>query len=634
MKLLDLKERKSGIDGLRGVAVAIVFLFHLDVPGFGGGFVGVDVFFVISGFLISSVLANQSLNTATIFDFYSRRMKRLLPVFLVVAFVVVLIATFVLLPGAYINFWKSLYSSMHFASNNYFDAKIHDYFAQNAKELPLLNTWSLSVEWQFYLIFPLLYLFSARFFRGMARLYLWLAIAFLLLGASMWWGGYFASVPRFWELAVGVCLGEWLRNTTRQFSFGKILSCFPLAMLLLISFYYEESVAYPGFLSLPVMVVACLLIVSSESNPVLLSGPVVKIGEMSYSIYLIHWPLIAMASYIGLKMVWFEKAALIVLVLVLSFAAYRLIEKPGRKIKSKFLLLFIALFFIPLLSVRLGQLWVEKNKGFPQRLGQQMETFQKLNYPFVERMRGACSTDAETKVERCVLGDLGSSKLVVLLGDSHANHYRIFMDKVAKDAKFKLVSFSASECFMASNAANLHKGKDHSARCKASFELANRYIDDTEPEIVSWAQRWAAYGEDRTKLAEDVALLNRRQGGVLLLGPVGEPNLNMRECFERHLKLREKYAGECDIFDGANPLNRAAEKNFASLVELMQSKFKRVSYVDVQASQCVEGGCLSVVNGVPLYDDSHHINGYAADYLAESYLGDSNPLLKLFSKVR
>ena len=199
---------RKDIDGLRGIAVLLVIAFHFNLRPITAGYIGVDIFFVISGFLITSLLCRETTIFSPLRNFYARRIKRLLPMFLVFSIATTAIATGLLLPDDYLHYIRSLYFAFLFQANSYFDDEAKDYFAPNSHELPLLHIWSLSIEWQFYLLFPLLFLIARKILpqrflvAGVTVLTISLAIVSIRkTGNSQ--SAYLSTSARFFELMTG-----------------------------------------------------------------------------------------------------------------------------------------------------------------------------------------------------------------------------------------------------------------------------------------------------------------------------------------------------------------------------------------------------------------------------------------------
>lgn len=335
---------RPDIDGLRAVAVLGVLFFHAGL-GFPGGYIGVDVFFVISGFLITSLLMKDlRAGTFSILDFWERRIRRIVPALVVVVLVVVTAGWFILLPSDYETLGKQILSLIACASNVKFWME-SGYFDTAAEEKPLLHTWSLSVEEQFYLVIPLI---LALFFK--LRKSSWI-LPLLLVGivgsfALSVYGSYrhpsaaFYLLPfRAWELGVGSLLAFAPAITSSRLRHGA--AWVGLAAILVPYFAYAPGIRFPGLSAFPPVAGAALIIWSGlggreKTLPgrVLAAKPLVWIGLLSYSLYLWHWPFFAFQRYLGYShdIPWVQ-LSLAASSFILAWLSLRFIERPFRSRK-------------------------------------------------------------------------------------------------------------------------------------------------------------------------------------------------------------------------------------------------------------------------------------------------------------
>lgn len=335
-----MRYRKE-IDGLRSIAVIPVILFHGGFSWLSGGYIGVDVFFVISGFLISSIiLKEQEAGTFTIAGFYERRARRILPALFLVLFVTLPFALYWLLPFELADFGKSLIAVNLFSSNFLF-WQASDYFAATAAQIPLLHTWTLAVEEQFYILFPV---FMMLFWHwGKRRLMLIIGIiALSSLGLSEWgWrefpeANFYLLPSRAWELMIGSLVAFYLHN--RELPKGFINqwgSLIGLALIVIPMFLYDEGIPFPSFYTLAPTLGAALVILFTTPNTLVyrfLTLPVlVGIGLISYSAYLWHQPLFVFARIISLEEPsLLLMGALSITTFVISYLSWRFIEAPFR----------------------------------------------------------------------------------------------------------------------------------------------------------------------------------------------------------------------------------------------------------------------------------------------------------------
>jgi peptidoglycan/LPS O-acetylase OafA/YrhL len=357
---------RPDVEGLRAIAILLVVLFHANVPRVTGGFVGVDVFFVISGFVITGVLLreNAASGRTRIGAFYGRRSRRILPVATIVIVLTVLASYRWLgfLTGddtATVARTASLfYANFHFISSG------TDYLSSQAPPSALQNFWSLSVEEQFYLVYPALFIIAATLpLKVSVRARLTVLLTLAIAGSFVWSlnqtandhvAAFFSPFTRAWELALGALVAVsslWLARIPR--TTGAVLSWIGLAGILLAAFLYTSSTSYPGWAaSLPVLATA-LVIAAGCSNPRVGSESLLKfspfqwLGRLSYSLYLWHWPiLILVAQHVGRSLSVQDNLLLVMMALGLSVVSYYLIENPIRH--------WSFIVKVPLRSIALG----------------------------------------------------------------------------------------------------------------------------------------------------------------------------------------------------------------------------------------------------------------------------------------
>ena len=343
------------IDGLRAVAVLSVVFFHAKI-GFSGGFVGVDVFFVISGYLISTlILRDLEKGQFSMIDFWERRARRIMPALAAMVLAVLAGSYFVLLPEDLRMLGRSAAAQAVFGANFFFYSRAGDYFAGAAEEMPLLHTWSLAVEEQFYLVFPILLflVFLRPGLRSRSRLLLVFGIVFLFsLGVGVFQtamqplAAFYLLPARAWELLAGSLLAfipfHW--NPAKRI----LRESFSYAGLLLIGFAvftYSEDVPFPGIAALLPCLGTVLIIWANgaalagppESVPLTTLGrllawrPIVFIGLISYSLYLWHWPVLVLADYWMLEKPWWTRVLLVMASFILAVFSWRFVETPFRK---------------------------------------------------------------------------------------------------------------------------------------------------------------------------------------------------------------------------------------------------------------------------------------------------------------
>jgi len=360
------------IDGLRAIAVSAVILYHAQISIFGhqpfkGGFIGVDIFFVISGYLITSIILKELVTTGTFSfkHFYERRIRRILPVLLFVMLVSFPFAWMYLSPSNLVEFSKSILYSLGFSSNFYFHYSGLEYSVEGLRH-PFLHTWSLSVEEQYYILFPIVLLVTFKYFRK--YLVHVLILGFIIsLGLAEWTSRNYPSASfyflhtRIWELLAGSLLAYFEINNGHRSKNETLNLILPTIGLILIGqsiLFFNDEMFHPSFYSLSPIIGVCLIVWFSNKNElitkILSSKLFVGIGLISYSLYIWHYPIFVFTAKLRFaEGNIFIKLLMGIFVLILSIISYYFIEKPfrGTKIKFKKIFLFLLLNLLLLVSI-------------------------------------------------------------------------------------------------------------------------------------------------------------------------------------------------------------------------------------------------------------------------------------------
>jgi peptidoglycan/LPS O-acetylase OafA/YrhL len=449
------------IDGLRALAILPVIFFHAGFKPFGGGFVGVDVFFVISGYLITSViLAEIGAGTFTLAGFYERRARRLLPALFLVMMSCLPFAWFWMLPIDMAAFAKSLMAVAVFASNFLFWSE-SGYFDIAADLKPLLHTWSLAVEEQYYLLYPAFLLLALRLRRRWA-VGLLLLIALVSLAVAQWGAlhkpaaTFYLLPTRGWELLIGAMAGFYLSNRAAPAKNGPMRhlpGLIGIALIVYAVFAFDASMPFPGLYALvPTTGAALVILFSTRQTMVgalLGSWPLVGIGLISYSAYLWHQPLFAFARYRSIHepdTVLFLELSLIAL--ALAWLSWKVVEKPFRD-RTQFTRRQIVRSALLASAGFLAAGFAGVNSGFASRTGALAETFASIES--IKTLRDSrCHTnrrsaDQIAQGDLCVLGR-GSIPSFAVIGDSHAGAiFEAFNAYPARDP-FAFYAISGPRC--------------------------------------------------------------------------------------------------------------------------------------------------------------------------------------------
>ncbi|HHF3764274.1 TPA: acyltransferase family protein [Haemophilus influenzae] len=420
------------IDGLRAIAVISVIIYHLNENWLSGGFLGVDIFFVISGFLITGIIITEiQQNSFSLKQFYTRRIKRIYPAFITVMALVSFIASAIFIYNDFNKLRKTIELAITFLSNFYLGLT-QGYFDLSANENPVLHIWSLAVEEQYYLIFPLILILAYKKFREIKALFIITLILFFILLATSFIPAnfykevlhqpniYYLSNLRFPELLVGSLLAIYHNlSASKQASKQASNVIAILSTLLLFSclFLMNNDIAFiPGItLILPCIFTALIIHTTSQNNIIKLclsNKAIVFIGKISYSLYLYHWIFIALAYYItGEKQINNQSIAVVtVLTIIFSVLSYYLIEQPIRKSKLNFKQSFLYIYFIPSLLLL----------GFNLHKRQIMRVEQE-----------------HIEQESPISNENHYPAKVIILGDSHSSHLEAFLNYVGNKEGWK-----------------------------------------------------------------------------------------------------------------------------------------------------------------------------------------------------
>lgn len=447
---------RADIDGLRALAVLPVVAFHAGIHIVRGGFVGVDVFFVISGYLITQHIFSEIVNDRfSILSFYERRIRRILPALVAVLFVTYLLGLVYCLPAEMVDLAKSLVAAALSISNVYFYFG-SGYFDTPALARPLLHTWSLAVEEQFYLFWPIFLILSYRLAarRVLPITLIVAAVSFVasVIGTARYpTGSFYLPFTRIWELAIGgllplgvipLALGPKTRN---------ILGACGLVLIAASVMLIDSTQPFPGILALPPCLGAvCILLAGRDGDSVvgraLAFRPITFFGIISYSLYLWHWPIVVFQkNYTFLASGLSDPASKLLIIAVSTLAAaasWQFIEQPfrtGPHRPSKVVLFRLAGISTVALVAVASLAWL--GGGFPSRYSQQeLEVAKLLDYSAASTYRsGICFLDHTEKDERFAPDCLALSptkKNYLLLGDSHAAELWFGLHSVQKDANF------------------------------------------------------------------------------------------------------------------------------------------------------------------------------------------------------
>lgn len=618
------KSHLAYIDGLRALSVFIILLFHLDVPGIPGGFVGVDVFFVISGFLITGIVA-RALAAADfsvwpfLVDFYARRIRRIFPALFAMLLLTSVAAIVFLGPAEYSEFFKTLRMASAQISNLYF-AREQDYFSAGHELAPLLHTWSLGVEWQFYLIWPFL-LMALHRILGPSRMGLALAglcVLGLLVSAAMLRhdavAAFYTLPARAWELALGGVLGLGLLPPAGNRRQANLLVLAGLGMIAAAALFYNAQ-SFPGFKALLPCLGAALVIHAAPKGDgmalrLLTLRPVVWLGLVSYSLYLWHWPLIAFyRNYFSPELSLPAQAALTGLSLLLAWGSYRLVEqpalrrrgRPGRAIMAGVMAIIIAIVGSNIIK--------NENKAGWRVTYALDETITSPNplYDICAVEGGAFDR------ERCIIGPNKDAYEVILVGDSHAAHYIPTVLDWARERGLTARIFLRGACqtWVETSAVKMKAGKIDTYCTDLTRAFYETLKDDTAIEYVFLGLMQISDTPDIRASLDRVAGFGKK---TVFLGRVPEFAHDPHHCQIRDHVLASaifpRPERDCLSFD-PEYLGRAVVTPRGAFMPLL--KARGIAYFDPLPAMATAFD----TQGRFMYMDTNHMNIYGAQHLSE-----------------
>jgi len=633
---------RADIDGLRAVAVISVLFFHARILGCQGGFVGVDVFFVISGYLITSLIAEDiERGKFSLLSFYERRMRRIFPALFGTLFFCALAAAALLVPKDLRVFGESLTATTLFGSNLYFwhVSTPLGYFADTSKWQALLHTWSLSVEEQFYLLFPALLLLLARRAKERVNGCLWfLAAASFCL--NVWVtryrpvAGFYFFIPRSWELLIGVLLATKAVPGLRSRTWREIAGLLGMMLIIVAVLSLTESTRFPGFEALLPCLGAGLIIYAGENGPsfvktVLSLRPLVFVGIISYSLYLWHWPLFAFGRYFsGGDLTRIETAGVLVCSVATAFLSFAFIERPFRGANSVVSRGQIFGFgLVASLSFAVFGSLMYLSHGWPERYSQRTRQVLDEN---VRRRNDYLETCGNWHVDIRSISDINfchvgsqSSQKIMFWGDSHVGQLYPAIQTMYNHGDFNNESalFAIADgCLPAQRLNTIDSGGPAYCDSFSKFALIRAEEKDIDAVFIGFNTAWSYQDGIRCAVVDGrcVKTLSSKETGRLFLDELSEQirtlkNLGKRVIVCLPFPMYDKSIPELEIRNAvferfglggiAKDLTLPAVRGQIQFIATLEG----AEVFDPRVSLCHGSDCVTQLNGISIYMDSNHI---------------------------
>lgn len=631
---------RPDIEGLRGVAILLVVAYHVGMPGVSGGFVGVDVFFTLSGYLITQLLLQELDETGrvSLLAFYARRMRRLLPAAALAILGTLLLSVLVYPPSRVVDVAMEGAAAAASVSNLLFASQALDYFRDHAPS-PLLHTWSLAVEEQFYLAWPLLVLLAAGRGADRARLGAVLALLTLVSAAFCWWWtiaerpvAFYGTPFRAWEFAVGGVVALLPTDRWRSTwipSLATAASWSGMAAIVFAATTFTEMTPFPGVsAAIPAGGTALLLVAArvegaANAGRLLAANGMQWLGRHSYGWYLWHWPLLVLAAAVVPGLGVFAKCAIAVMALLVAGVSLRLIEEPirrgavfhaspGRAVGGGVALVAM----VAMLALGLRR-FSEAVMAEPEQVA--FANARRDWHP----CRPVQSEVSEAHV--CRLGAVEPTRTVALFGDSHATQWLPALEELATRNGWELLVLAKSACPSAHLTLRDPDLNREFRECGEWRAAALDTLRGRRPDLVILSNTSAyvtggPYAGPRTEksvaeweagLEATVAALAGWAGEVVLLADTPKAPSNVADCLTMAV-WRGRDAGRCDF--EASP---GIHGEIAAAEARVAARTPGVRRIDLTDAVCRGGVCRVWEEGTVLYRDTNHLTAAGARRLTE-----------------
>ena len=625
------------INGLRAIAVLAVVIFHFNPQWLPGGFAGVDVFFVISGFLMTSIIfGGVEKNTFKLFKFYNARANRIIPVLAAMSAVLLVFGWFYLTPIDYRDLGRQVEKSSLFISNLLF-AKGGGYFDTAEHTKWLLHTWSLSVEWQFYIFFPILIVILKKYlsFKNLKRVVIGLFLASFIYCIYTTYKdsktAYFLLTSRAWEMLLGglAFLYPWsLKNKITKITVQSL----GIVLIVTSYFFMSKDTLWPGYMALIPVFGAYLIIVSNYQNNFVINNLTFSyIGKWSYSIYVWHWPLVVLGFYFAFENWWMYG---IPLSLLLGFLSYQFIEKINFPRYSSWKEIYKVKPFYIFLVILVCGYTIKKTDGMEFRVSEKITTIlNEVNNDFPQRCE---SVFASEKFETCIIGNKDNIKAIIL-GDSHADAIASSITSILNLSKDGVIYAPRSGCPYILNASfnedisfctkiNEDRHQYLKQHKNTPIFIVNRYLERMEGENnIDRANSQIIYFSDKksTKKEKYLEFKDNFEKSICDISPnspvyivstIPEMGINIPPLMAKQIMSLNKILDNSISYSQYQ--NRSSQMN--KLLEDVAQKCN-AKILDPSKILCQQGKCISEYKGRSIYRDGDHLSEYGNKILTPMF---------------
>lgn len=654
-QIVTVEPYRADIDGLRAIAILAVLIFHINKHILPGGFVGVDIFFVISGYLITGKITDGLLEGKfSLLEFYGKRIKRIAPALILVIVATLIFAQLLLLPEDAKSVGKAAIAALTSSTNIYY-AIFQDtsYFAQSSAELPLLHLWSLGVEEQFYLVWPVALITAYNFFsiRNIGCIILAVAIGSFFLAEALFSNNpafsYYMLPSRAGELMIGALVALGIKGEVHRgisSKFATPISSFGLILLITSLFFISEDMNFPGWLALAPTVGTGMIIFAgnvgkNSINKFLSKKLLTLIGLISYSAYLWHWPLLAFYRYGYGEPGALAGVIIFILTFLLAWITYTFVERPTRKfvftsvrpIFYRYIVTSITgsimAFVIMYPDSTVIKIW---NSDYLARLASVQQAHRPA-YEFDYVCQRKNLTDIDAADSRCVIGSGTRQEPTVLLwGDSNAAHYVGLIGTFANQSGFNFRNLEVGSCPPVLGEISQFTDKNREKDCQSAQTVVKTVLDKSSIVIIAGA--WNLYHEKSPIFLESFfnstrKMRNEGKSIIIIIGKIPE-----LDGFDRNCTAKSLTYPFLKCSPTKKPISESVQKINYTLKNFAESE-KNMTYFDATQYLCPNGICTTHrENGDQRYFDWSHLSMAGSWDLGEEIFSNEG-VPKAFSSI-
>lgn len=643
---------RSDIEGLRALAVFLVIFNHINLTWFAGGFIGVDVFFVISGFLITKVLYKDIDNHQfSLGRFYKKRIIRLAPALFTVFATVSVVSFFIMLPNELTEYAQSIIYSTFLLANIYMKKEAGDYFSGSVDEIPLLHLWSLGVEEQFYLFWPLFLLFLLK--KSYTKHLVWIILAMIAL--SLFYAeqqiiksaakAYYRMPVRACELLLGALICFLPLVKIKQF-IAHSITLASLGIIFFCGLTYNETTTFPGINAmLPCLATSIIIYLGQTADKfhTLLANPVTMwLGRLSYPMYLWHWPIVVLFNFYYFEFNWFNQIGIILITILLSYFTYKFIELPSKKwliLPNKIVIL--KGFVLPSIFISAIAGCTAAYQGFPQRFSTLVLDQVRALQTAPHNVRSKChdSPNDESLLPDPTICSIGIQKDhvdFIVIGDSHANSMIGAIDVWAKDANLRGYDPTHTATMYMPNVDRYYAADQKNYQLRSEYRIRNdaitSHLKNKQYDFVVFAGYYSLYLDKIFDMRDNIsknremvlkrglkqAFTNISQSTAKIFVILDVPELH---------KVRANCPARVETLGNVHhcslPINevKARDDEIIKILRELQKDFPQIRFIDPKKVICEQSNCALSLNNIPLYvdKDKDHLNYLGAKEIGKNY---------------